>query len=121
MAKLKTVPEILGKNATNADLATAHRQAAERLLARSGHRGRLEALNRLAAMASAHATLAIAYQMADPQVVVVQDDSDDDVLDAEDVEQGEDAATALEVVSEGLCCSKAIGKPGGRHFGPCSS
>jgi len=122
MSRAKTVPEILGKNATNADLAAAHRQAAERLLARSGNRGRLEALNRFASMATAHATLALAYQMADPEVIVARDDGGggDGPSSLADVDQAELAASNLEVVSEGLCCSKAIGKKGGRHFGPCA-
>jgi hypothetical protein len=125
MTRAKTVPEILGKNANNADLARAHRQAAERLLARSGSRGRLEALNRLATMATAHATLALAYQTADPRVVVMEDEDDGaEMRVVEDVEGGEeveDVASALEVLSEGVCCSKGIGKRGGRHFGPCTN
>lgn len=51
---------------TTAELISVHQKAAEALLARAGKAGRLEAETRLATMATAHATLAVSYQLAPP-------------------------------------------------------
>jgi hypothetical protein len=52
---------------TTAELIAVHQQKAENLLQRAGKSGRLESLTRLAAMATAHATLAVSYQLAPPE------------------------------------------------------
>ena len=51
---------------STAELITIHQKAAEDLLLRSGRGGRLESLTRLATMATAHATLAVSYQLTPP-------------------------------------------------------
>lgn len=51
---------------TDAQQVAKHRAAAEELLHRAGKAGRLEAETRWAAMATAHATLALSYQLPVP-------------------------------------------------------
>jgi hypothetical protein len=51
---------------TNAELIALHQKAAENLLKRSGKSGRIELHVQLATMATAHATLAVSYQLAPP-------------------------------------------------------
>lgn len=63
---------LMGRKTQDTPIATlprleriaAHQRAAEDLLARAGKAGRLEAETRLATMATAHATLAVSYQMS---------------------------------------------------------
>jgi hypothetical protein len=67
---------------TTAELIAVHQKAAEDLLARAGKGGRLEAETRLATMATAHATLAVSYQLAPPDPTdlptIEADESDSD-------------------------------------------
>ena len=51
---------------TNAELIAAHQKAAEDLLKRAGKAGRIELHVQIATMATAHATLAVSYQLAPP-------------------------------------------------------
>ena len=51
---------------TNAELISLDQKAAENLLKRSGKAGRIEVQVQLATMATAHATLAVSYQLAPP-------------------------------------------------------
>lgn len=64
---------------STAELIAAHQQKAENLLQRAGKAGRLESLTRLAAMATAHATLAVSYQLAppDPSEMPTLDEAED--------------------------------------------
>jgi hypothetical protein len=48
------------------ELIALHQEMAEHLLGRAGKAGRIEAETRLATMATAHATLAVSYQLAPP-------------------------------------------------------
>jgi hypothetical protein len=65
---------------STAELITVHQKAAEDLLRRAGKGGRLEALTRLATMATAHATLAVSYQLTPPDPTdlptIEQDEAD---------------------------------------------
>jgi hypothetical protein len=160
---------------TRADSFTTHLLAAESLLARAAKCSDSEEQTALASRAAAHATLAIAYRMAGP--IVVLEDEDDELVGDDDVEDevvedddellveddddedelvddwrrrkgaGLDDANASGPERGGLewwkdrvlstpnapsvvpvawagnvqpCCSKAIGRPDGRHFGPCA-
>ena len=51
---------------TNEELIARHQALAEEFLRRSAKGGRLEAETRYATMATAHATLAVSYQLAPP-------------------------------------------------------
>lgn len=66
---------------TNAELISLHQKAAENLLKRSGRSGRIEAHVQLAAMATAHATLAVSYQLApsDPADMPTVEQDEDEV------------------------------------------
>jgi hypothetical protein len=51
---------------SNAELIAIHQKAAENLLKRAGRGGRIEVHVQMAAMATAHAPLAVSYQLAPP-------------------------------------------------------
>ena len=51
---------------SNAELISLHQKAAENLLRRAGRAGRVEVRTQMATIATAHATLAVSYQLAPP-------------------------------------------------------
>ncbi len=57
--------EFLGRG-SGAVLISLHQKAAENLLKRAGKAGRIEFHTQMATMATAHATLAVSYQLAPP-------------------------------------------------------